>query len=256
MAVPLIDSYIIDSNTVRIKFGRTLQLSSIVNENFKVFLGDATPIEVSDPFRSIALVSDYNQISKVLTLFWQKVLVSESEYNIELTNLKNAAGNIVDTETIYFTSAIDSATPNILTSPVPRLPDGVLIEDKSVRTDIETSYQIIAKNPDFFIDTTYPESGDFFIDNSDNNGRVAITFNQRPAGNFLSNRYFKGQRKKMQTKPSRWEDIPVRVSLHSWKPEVYVDFPSLETSSYYIDNETYFESSYKYRIIVSEKVGI
>ena len=45
--------------------------------------------------------------------------------------------------------------------------------------------------------------------------------------------------------------------MHSWKPEVYVDFPSLDsTPSFYIDGKNYFESGYKYRIIVSKEVGI
>jgi len=256
VALPLIDSFIIDSDTVRIKFGRTLQINTIVNENFIVLLNTATPEELVNPFKTISLISDYNQISKVLTLFWQKVLLSESEYVIRIENLKDAAGNTIPTESISFTTALDSATPSTLVAPRPILPEGVLISDKSVRADIETSYQIIAKNPDFFIQKTHPENGDFFIERSENNGRAIITLNQRPAGNFLSNRYFKGQRKKMQTSPSRWEDVPVRVSLHSWKPEVYVDFPSLESSGYFVENEQYFEPGYKYRIIISEKVGI
>jgi hypothetical protein len=256
VALPLIDSFIVDSNTVRIKFGRTLQIATIINDNFKVFLNNATPLEVVNPFRSISLISDYNQVSKVLTLFWQKVLTPESEYVIEIKNLKDAAGSLIGDESIFFTTSIDSATPSILAQPSPILPEGVLIVDKSVRTDIETSYQIIAKNPDFFIQKTHPENGDFFIQRSENNGRVVIVFNQRPAGNFLSNRYFKGQRKKIQTLPSRWEDVPVRVSLHSWKPEVYVDFPSLESSGYFVENEDYFESGYKYRIVISERIGI
>jgi hypothetical protein len=45
--------------------------------------------------------------------------------------------------------------------------------------------------------------------------------------------------------------------MHSWKPEVYVDFPSLDsTPSYNAGNKIYFESNYKYRIIVSKDIGI
>ena len=45
--------------------------------------------------------------------------------------------------------------------------------------------------------------------------------------------------------------------MHSWKPEVYVDFPSLDaTPSFNTDGKQYFESNYKYRIIVSKDVGI
>ena len=59
------------------------------------------------------------------------------------------------------------------------------------------------------------------------------------------------QRKKIQKSPSRWESVETRVLMHSWKPEVYVDFPSLDaTPSYYSDNKDYFETGYKYRIII------
>ena len=45
--------------------------------------------------------------------------------------------------------------------------------------------------------------------------------------------------------------------MHSWKPEVYVDFPSLDaTPSFNTDDLSYFETGYKYRIIVSENIGI
>ena len=45
--------------------------------------------------------------------------------------------------------------------------------------------------------------------------------------------------------------------MHSWKPDVYVDFPSNDsTPVYYVDNKTYFETGYKYRVIVSSEVGI
>jgi hypothetical protein len=45
--------------------------------------------------------------------------------------------------------------------------------------------------------------------------------------------------------------------MHSWKPKVFVDFPSLDaTPSYYSSGLNYFETGYKYRIIVSKNIGI
>jgi hypothetical protein len=86
---------------------------------------------------------------------------------------------------------------------------------------------------------------------------VVIYFNERPASNFLYKQYFKAQRKAIQRQPSRWENITTNISMHSWRPEVYLDFPSLDaTPSYYVDDKDYFEKGYKYRIIVSKNVGI
>ena len=99
--------------------------------------------------------------------------------------------------------------------------------------------------------------GDFYLDNSYNSGRVTIEFNARPASNFLNAKYFKAQRKKIQRIPSRWESLDANISLHSWKPEVYVDFPSNDaTPSYTTSNKEYFETGYKYRIILSKDIGI
>jgi hypothetical protein len=132
-----------------------------------------------------------------------------------------------------------------------------LIEDHSIRTDAFTTVQILAKNPRFYITSVDPENGEFYLDNAYNNGRVIISFSSRPASNFLNNLYFKVQRKKIQNQPTRWQNLSANVSMHSWKPEVYVDFPSLDaTPSYYSDNKDYFETGYKYRIIVSKDIGI
>jgi hypothetical protein len=73
----------------------------------------------------------------------------------------------------------------------------------------------------------------------------------------LISKYFKPQRKKIQKTPSRWENVDTNISMHSWKPDVYVDFPSTDaTPVFYIDDKTYFEKGYKYRVIVSSEVGI
>jgi hypothetical protein len=73
----------------------------------------------------------------------------------------------------------------------------------------------------------------------------------------LNKAYFKVQRKIIQRTPARWETLEPRVSMHSWKPDVYVDFPSLDaTPSYYTDGPDYFETGYKYRIVISENIGI
>ena len=261
MALALIDTVVsLDSTMVAIKFGRTIKISSLKNENFIVQTNSATPSVINNPFLDIQTIVDYNQISRTLKIYWdpETDLVSDQEYLIRLVNFLDAVNETIPEEQILFTWKGDSATPSSFSSIKAPEPGEILVEDKSVRTDAYTSVQILAKNPEFYISDVYPSNGDFYIENDFNMGRAKIIFNARPASNFLNNTYFKCQRKKIQRTPSRWENIETNVQLHSWKPEVYVDFPSLNdaTPAYYVENKNYFESGYKYRIIVSKNVGV
>lgn len=256
MALYLIEQASVDADVVIIKFGRTVKISSLVNPHFSVETTDATPTLIDSPFAPINTLSDYNQISRTLRLFWDVQLTSGQEYLIRVHDLLDAVNEIIPEEKIKFTK-IDDATPSTITSYQEPTYQEIIIEDKSVRVDAYSTVQILAKNPNFYIVSLDPENGDFYIDNSYNNGRVKIEFNARPATNFLNTRYFRAQRKKIQSKPGRWEDLEARVSMHSWKPEVYVDFPSLSaTPSYYQEDMNYFETAYKYRVIISKDIGI
>lgn len=257
MPLNLIDYASVGVDKVKIKFGRTIKISSITNDKFIVQTSDATPTLVSNPFKEINSLADYNTISRTLTLYWNKVLTSGQEYYVRVVGLLDSANEVVAEEYIIFTKQ-DAATPSgFSTSVVPEIEE-ILVEDNSILTEAYSSYQIIAKNPEFYIDSVDPKNGSFYIENDNNDGRVTITFNARPASNFLSNRYFKAQRKKIQKSPSRWENVETEIQMHSWKPEVYIDFPSLgdATPSYYTENKDYFEKGYKYRITVSRDVGI
>lgn len=260
MALSLIDAVVaIDSTMVVIRFQSTIKISSLINENFILQTNTSTPNVISNPFQPIQTIVDYNQISRTLKLYWDEDLVlnNNTEYLIRLVNFLDAVNETIDEEQILFTWQSDSATPSTFSSV--RAPEvgEVLVEDKSIRTDAYTSVQILAKNPDFYISDVVPSNGDFYLENDYNSGRIKITFNSRPASNFLNNTYFKSQRKKIQRTPTRWENIETRVQMHSWKPEVYIDFPSLDaTPTYYTEDTEYFESGYKYRIIVSKDVGI
>jgi hypothetical protein len=257
VALFLIDTAAVDCYNVTIKFGRTVKISSLKNANFTVYTDAATPVQISAPFVTIDTIKDYNQISRILNLYWKTTLTEGVKYNIFVTNLIDASGNIIDQESIKFTQPNCGATPST-TEISDSAIDPVLIEDKSIKTDIDVSYQILAKNPLFYIDSTDPIDGDFYIPNNYENGRVVIEFNARPASNFLSTKYFICQRKKIQRTPSRWEDVAAEVKIHSWKPEIYIDFPSLEdaTPSYFTEGKKYFQKGYKYRITVSKDVGI
>lgn len=256
MALYLIDNATIAVNTVIVKFGRTVKISSLVNNNFIVQTNEATPSTVSSPFKAIDTLVDYNQISRTLTLYWNTVLTPDQDYVIRLVNLVDSSGFTVPEEQITFTTASETATPSSLSEVTGTIVNEVLIEDKSIRANIETGYQIIAKNPEFYIESVIPSNGEYFVDDSEINGRATIAFNTRPASNFISSHYFKAQRKKIQKTPSRWESVGANISMHSWKSEVYVDFPSNDaTPVFNTEDKTYFESGYKYRIIVSSEVG-
>lgn len=255
MALFLVDQAQVNLYSVSIKFGRTVKITSLKNENFKVYTDTSTPSLISAPFSTIDTLKDYNQISRIITLYWRTTLDNNQDYYIDVVNLIDSSGEIVDSEKIkftYITSATPSSDPYQPTQLVP-----VLIEDKSIKADVDISYHILAKNPRFFIESIDPTNGDFYLDNTYGNGRVIITFNERPASNFLTNKYFKAQRKKIQKSPSRWEPVTTQVLMHAWKPEVYVDFPSNDATPLYNEEEkTYYETGYKYRIIVSKDVGI
>jgi len=253
----LIDYASVGVDKVKIKFGRTIKISSITNNKFVVQTSEATPSLVDSPFKSINSLTDYSTISRTLTLYWDKVLTAGQEYYIRVVGLMDAANEVIAEEYIVFTK-IDEATPSgFYTSIVPQVEE-ILVEDNSLLTEAYTSYQIIAKNPEFYIMSVDPENGDFYIDNDYNDGRVTVTFSDRPASNFLNTKYFKAQRKKIQQAPTRWESISTQTSMHAWKPEVYVDFPSIDdaTPSYFTSEKEYFEKGYKYRIIISKDVGV
>jgi hypothetical protein len=255
VALFLIDQAKVNAYSASIKFGRTVKISSLKNENFKVYTDAATPAQVSAPFEIINTIKDYNQISRIISLYWKANLVDGQSYFIRIENIVDSAGSIVSYEIIKFTY-VSSATPSDKEFVDPgTIP--VLIEDRSVKTEVDISYNIIAKNPLFYIENIDPVDGDFYLSNDYNYGRVTVTFNEKPASNFLNNRYFLCQRKKIQKGPSRWENITTSVSTHSWRAEVYIDFPSLDaTPSYFTPDKDYFEQGYKYRIKISKDIGI
>lgn len=256
MALNLIEYATVGPDIVVVKFARTIKISSIINSNIIVQTADATPSVMSNPFRTIDTLNDYNQISRILRLYWDKVLVGDKQYDIRFVNFVDAASQIIPEEKVRFTTK-ESATPSSIADPQPPIIKELLVEDKSILVEPYITYQIVAKNPDFYIKSVDPSNGDFYIDPSYNNGRVIIEFNERPASNFLYLNYFKAQRKKIQRTPNRWENLEANVSMHSRKPEVYIDFPSLDaTPSYNVEGKIYFESGYKYRIIVSKDIGI
>ena len=212
MALFLIDQAKVNAYSASIKFGRTIKISSLKNENFKVYTDAATPAQVTAPFEIINTIKDYNQISRIISLYWKANLVDGQSYFIRVENVVDSAGSVVPYEIVKFTY-VSSATPSDKEFVDPgTIP--VLIEDRSIRTEADISYNIIAKNPLFYIDNIDPVDGDFYLSNDYNYGRVTVTFNEKPASNFLNNRYFLCQIKKIQKGPSMWENVNTSVITH------------------------------------------
>lgn len=156
----LVDTFIVGVNTLQIKFSRTVQPSSLLDENFVLTKELATPVTVSSPFRDISTLVHYNSISRTLTLYWNTVLDSESEYKVTINNLKDGSGLAIASTSFSFTTPAAAATPSSLVA-TGTVIEEVLIQDKSIRTDLESGYQIIAKNPSFYIESVSPTNGDF-----------------------------------------------------------------------------------------------
>lgn len=253
----LIQEYKITVTTVTLKFSRTPKITSLVNAAFEVEdISGATPTTISDPFETINLQTDYGSISRVLVLVWNEgKLEANTDYRLTVTGLVDSAGNTIPDESVTFTIG-ESVTPD--ESEVPTTETPVMVEDHSIKTEIFTSpYTVNPAGSDSFAFTgSDPKHGEYLLDTDHNKGRMTLKFSEDPSAEFINSTYFKAQRKKIQRTPIRWETLDVRVSKHSTKPWVYVDFPSLDdTPVYATTGSDYFEEGYKYRIIISQEVS-
>lgn len=241
---------ILDQNNdwVSIKFPQSVSTAYLTNEHFRLFLNVSTPVEIVDPFNPINVISDYDSISRILTLHFRVQLTPDTSYLLTVTGLNDPAGRVLLDEEYYFTS-----THFPQPSPLIPIPEPTYVIDHSVVPDA-FSVDPIHTSSGFYIASIEPE--DPFVDNDFNNGRVTVKFSIPPNGNFVNSRYFKAQRKSLIRGFSRWESVTIRVSLDGERPWVYVDFPSTDaTPSYYISGKTYFETGFKYRLKISKDIG-
>lgn len=256
MSLPLVEEIDVSTEFVRIKFGITPKVSSLTNDVFKIYIDGATPTLVDDPFETIDLEDNYNTISKLLTLYWNSgVLEANLSYQIVISGLHDASGMLIEDSTYYFTTG-DSVTQDPENLPPPETP--IEIEDHSIQSALFTNItSIIASNPDFYILETDPINFDFDLPEDYNNGVISIKFSAMPNPAFLSETYFKVQKKKIQRKPSRWTTLDVRIIGDFGSNTVYIQLPSTDDDPVYdTEDTTYFEESYKYRIIISKDVSI
>jgi hypothetical protein len=264
MATELIELVEVTTYSVTLKFGLTLKTSSIVNSAFVVVAQTATPTTLANPFNIIDLETDYNSISRALTLYWADgALSANTAYELTVTDLKNAYGTILEDTAITFTTG-DEVT--VTEDDLPETQDPPVIVDHSIQQTVFTNLVINQANAPFKVDSIDPFDGDYYLPEDYNNGRIVIKFTDRPAYNFLAHPYIKVQKKAIQRSPSRWESIDFSISIDSTKPWVYIDLPSIdhypETATpyagdpvYYTDGYSYFSENYKYRILLSKDIS-
>lgn len=246
---------------VRIQFGVSIKVTSITNDKFTVTSETATPSTLVDPFSDIAENTDYNALSRALTLYWNDgALEPETEYVLTISNLLNVLGQDIDDWSMRFTTGTVVNDPgDNLPAPVPE----VTIVDYSVISDAYGSLLIDPANRQFAIESSDPFNGDYYLPADYNKGRVTIVFTQAPNTQTVNSTNFKIQKREIKRGPSRWANVDAQISQAG--TEVYIDMPSVDyypatpddtpiTTVYYTEGYEYFEENWKYRVIVSKNV--
>lgn len=240
--------------SVNVGMNWTTGLPALTNANFRLnSLDGATPASVENPFKPLTLPDDYESISRTITLWFNPAanpsITPSSSYQLQTVGLIDAAGRSIPPANYNFTTGSD-VSPEV----VPPPPEPISITDHSVLTDVFVLPGATTGGEGLAITSVDPE--DSFVDPDANNGRIVIKFSAPLDPEFVSDRYFKAQRKPMSRGMSRWQNIHVEVSFDTSLPWVYVDFPSLDATPVYNQaGTTYFEPDYKYRVKVSKDVG-
>jgi len=270
MPSTLVRSYSIDSDVsyIRITFLPTLLAASLTNYAFLLATNDASPVSVSDPFETIDVTNplQYNSIARTITLrFKANKLTASTTYNLTITGVTDVNGNIKPDDSsvqIVVPSTYDAGYLDTL----PATAQVIQVTDESINRNIfDSVVELVKANVNFYVESTFPENQEWYINPNENNGRVIITFSTLPSATFLNSNYIKTQRKAIQRKPSRWENLSVKISADNDDPRVYLDFPSYDyypqaatpstTVVYATPGYGYFEEGYKYRIILSKSMG-
>lgn len=241
------------TNGLNLKFNKTIKVSTITNSAFRLYANLSTPVSI--PFEEIVLNRDYNSISRSITLHFKTTLLTGIQYRLTVSGLKDATGTTIADFNYDFYPQAGSESVNTLES---LESEPVEIIDRSEQSlAFMSNESIVASNPDFYIVSTDPENSEIYLDPEYNSGRVTIVFSATPTASCLNNKYFKAYRKKIQRSASKWELLPIKVSANHTKPYVYLDFPSTDATPVYVTpDKTYFQSGYKYRIVISGDVGI
>lgn len=257
----LIDEYTVTDVYIKIKFGLTVKVQSIVNANFLLDNTDATPSTIANPFRPISLVRDYNSISRILYLYFSDgILQNNTSYRFTATDLTDVLDNTIADG--IFTFETQTLNIDINTTPELVYPDPVIVDYAisdsvfSVPVNNSTNSTILA------LESSYPENNSYYLFENENNGRIELTFNFAPIEAYLDSPHVKVQKREIKKGPSRWVDVSAQITLDPDDPIVYVDLPSVDhypdaatpstATVYNQSGYTYFEPNYKYRILLAK----
>lgn len=250
----MIDNVTVDvaQSALNVKFNNHVKVSTLVDENFALFLDSATPTEITDALNEIDC-EDYNSITRVLKIGIAADLEPDVEYLLRIDGVQYAGSSAVISDEYPF--VLHEA---VVGGPEPT-PQPVQIEDFSIKALSSVDFEsVIIDTPsadEFVLVSTDPEDSDFFVEDDYSNGLVSLTFSASPDPTFLNESYIKVQRKKNQIAPAKWEKISVRFSISSISPIVYLSFPAIEDADVYReDGYTYFEEGYTYRVKLSRYI--
>jgi len=253
--------YEVTGSNVQIKFRDTIHRSTLIDPNFLVYnMSTATPTIISNAFSDIDIKRDFSSISRVLTLWWGITLENNTDYRISISGLRAIGGTFVDTQNIDFNTGIITVE-NI---EVPPTREPVEVEDYSIKS-ITTilNIPVSAGSDEFSIISITPDSSySYYLDPSHNEGKIEVIFSMPPAANFVSDDYFKIQRKALGRGISRWENIEALITSSSNDELAVIYLPSVpasdsadQTSYYGRPDLIYWEKGYKYRIRISGDIG-
>lgn len=264
MAINLIEAWDVDNVLVKVKFEPSVKVATITNARFTLLTDVATPVVVSaDPFETIDLVEDYNSIGKILELRWKANILSPNvNYILRFSGFRTADNQIILDDNIEFTST-SSATPDYVMPPEDEW-ETIDYTDSSLWVVTDSSTEASSSSTTVFaLIESDPLDFDVFLPEDYNNGVVTLKFNIKPNYELLTSAYFLAQRKPIQRKPARWENVATIITADPIQPWVYIKFPSNDATPIY-DSATpiysttgpiYFEENYKYRIRISKDLG-
>lgn len=257
----LIDEYTVTDVYIKIKFGLTVKVQSIVNANFLLDNTDATPSTIANPFRPISLVRDYNSISRILYLYFADgILQNNTSYRFTATELTDVLDNTIADG--VFTFETQTLNIDITTTPELVYPDPVIVDYAISDSVFSVPVNNASNSTILAFESSYPENNSYYLFENENNGRIELTFNFAPIEAYLDSPHIKVQKREIKKGPSRWVDVDAQITLDPSDPVVYVDLPSVDhypdaatpstVTVYNQSGYTYFEPNYKYRILLAK----
>lgn len=230
--------------TILVKLDRSPAVNSIKADCF-LLENILTNETVVDAFRDIDTGEDYNIISRVVTLR-PKTLLGSGEYRVTVAGLKSASGLTYPSASMTLRLDADSDTViEIDEPPVSSVVDYSILDISP--EDLDAPGLIEEGDGGFGVVSVDPPPDQWFLEEDHNNGIVSIRFNKSIDPSYMSSKYFKISRKKIQVAPSRWERVDVDFLSNEDMDVVHMSIRPFEEGKY-------IEEGYVYKLTVLEGV--